>query len=83
MIYLIFTQAGLEDAKQSVFEDKATFWLNSGILSDSEVQQLSALGISINILTEAVDPTNEKQIIAAIESIETECPDTELFVEYL
>ncbi|PHS25615.1 MAG: hypothetical protein COA83_05445 [Methylophaga sp.] len=83
MIYLIFTQAGFEDAKQSVLESTATLWLNNGILSEGEIQQLSALGIRINILAKSIDPTNEREIVTAIESIETAYPDTELFVEYL
>jgi hypothetical protein len=83
MIYLIFSQAGFEDAKQSVFENNATLWVNNDSLTDTQLAGLLAAGIVVNTFKKPVDPTNEKQIIAAIESIETESPDTELFVEYL
>jgi hypothetical protein len=83
MIYLIFTQAGFEDAKESVLTNNATLWINDGILSDDQLKALSAAKITVNILEKPVDPANEKAIIAAIESIEIEHPDTELLVEYL
>ena len=83
MIYLIFTQAGFEDAKSSVLENNATLWINNGILSDEQLKSLSMASITVNMLIPLVDPTNEKAIIAAIESIEKEHPNAKLFVEYL
>ena len=83
MIYLIFTQAGFEDAEDSVLENNAILWINNGILSDQQIKALSTADITINTLTTFVDPTNEKAIMAAIESIETEFPNAKLFVEYL
>ena len=83
MIYLIFTQAGFEDAKSSVLENNATLWINKDILSDQQIKILSTANITINTLATFVDPTNEKAIMAAIESIETEFPNAKLFVEYL
>ncbi|MFW5446529.1 MAG: hypothetical protein ACKE8G_00190 [Methylophagaceae bacterium] len=83
MIYLIFTQAGFEDAKNSVLENNATLWINDGILSDEQLKALSTASVTVNILSTLIEPTNEKAIIAAIESIEIEHPDTELLVEYL
>lgn len=82
MIYLIFTQAGFDDAKKSIVENNTTAWINKGILSDAEIQALSSMSVNINILAKSIDPINEKEIIAAIESIETDNPDTELLVEY-
>ncbi|MBL1321155.1 MAG: hypothetical protein COA63_008865 [Methylophaga sp.] len=83
MNYLIFTQAGFEDAQENVLENNATLWINDGILSDKQLKALSSADITINILPILVNPTHEKEIFAAIETIETEYPDTELFVEYL
>ena len=89
MIYLIFTQAGFEDAQESVLANHATLWINQGVLLDKQTEILLKARITVNIFTTLVDPTNEKAIIAAIEGIEgiegieIEYPDTELFVEYL
>ena len=82
MIYLIFTQAGFDDAKKSIVENNATVWINKGILSDAEIQALSTMSVNINILAKSIDPINEKEIFAAIESIEIDNPDTELLIEY-
>ena len=83
MIYLIFTQAGFEDAQESILANNAMLWINEGILLDKQTEILLKAGITVNIFNTLVDPTNEKAIIAAIESIEIAYPDTELFVEYL
>ncbi len=39
MIYLIFTQAGFDDAKKSVLEDNATVWINNDIGSIMTLDQ--------------------------------------------
>jgi hypothetical protein len=83
MIYLIFTEAGFEEAKESILQDKATLWINDGILSKTQQALLSKNEIAVTVLKSSVNPSNEKDIMAAIESIEIEYPDTEILVEYL
>ncbi len=83
MIYLIFTEAGFEEAKESILQDKATLWINDGILSKTQQALLSTNEIAVTFLKSSVNPSNEKDIMAAIESIEIESPDTEMLVEYL
>lgn len=83
MIYLIFTAEGFEQAKTIVLEDKATLWLNDGVLSDSQQKELSIAKIDVNILPENADPKNEKSVLAALHYVEQQSPKTEIFVEYL
>ena len=83
MIYLIFTEVGFEEAKESILQNKAALWINRGILSEDQQTLLSENEIAVTILSILVKPSNEKDIIAAIESIEEECPNAEILVEYL
>ncbi len=83
MIYLIFTEVGFEEAKENILQDKAALWVNDGILSETQHTLLSENEIAVTILKSPVNPSNEKDIIAAIECIEIDYPDTEILVEYL
>ncbi len=83
MIYLIFTQDGFEQAKQNMIDRKAMLWINRAVLSDEQIVELSSAGIIVNLLEKSVNPANEKSIFTAIDLIEKECPDSELFVEYV
>ncbi len=83
MIYLIFTEIGFEEAKENILQDKAALWVNDGILSKTQQTLLSENEIAVTILKSSVNPSNEKDIIAAIESIEIDYPDAEILVEYL
>ena len=83
MIYLIFTQEGFEEAKSIVLEDKATLWVNDGILTNEYLAELTTAGITIHTLTDKIDPSDEKSVLAALKHVEQNSPKTEIFVEYL
>ena len=83
MIYLIFTQQGFEEAKSLVLEDKATLWVNDGILSNENLAELTTTGISVHTLNDKIDPSDEKSVLVALKHVEQNSPNTEIFVEYL
>ena len=83
MIYLIFTQEGLEEAQPTLLEEKATLWVNSDFLSEEQTSLLMQGGVDVQIFPEIVDTRNEKSIVAALKEIEKSAPKTEIFVEYL
>ena len=83
MIYLIFTQQGFEEAKNLVLTDKATLWINDGILSNEDLAILTTAGITVHTLTEKTDPSDEKSVLAAVKHVEQHSPKAEIFVEYL
>ncbi|RKZ80488.1 MAG: hypothetical protein DRQ35_02175 [Gammaproteobacteria bacterium] len=83
MIYLIFTQQGFEEAKNIILEDKATLWVNDGILSNENLAELTTTGISVHTLNDKIDPSDEKSVLVALKHVEQNSPNTEIFVEYL
>ena len=83
MIYLIFTPEGFAEAKSLVLEDKATLWVNDGVLSDKDSAELTTAGITIHILDIKINPSYEKSVLSALKHVEQNSPKTEIFVEYL
>jgi dTDP-D-glucose 4,6-dehydratase len=83
MVYLIFTAEGLTEAINDIIEDKATLWLNPDVLSEQQYAQLVNAKISINILDEAADPSNEKSVVKALEYVENTTGNTDILVEYI
>jgi len=83
MIYLIFTAEGLAEAIDDIIADKATLWLNPDVLSEQQYAQLVNAKISINILEEAANPSNEKSVVQALEHVENATGNTDILVEYI
>lgn len=83
MIYLIFTAEGLAEAIDDIIVDKAMLWLNPDVLSEQQYAQLVNAKISINILQEAANPSNEKSVVQALEYVESETGNTDILVEYI
>lgn len=83
MIYLIFSQEGFAEAKESLVADKAILWINQDFLSDEQVAELAQHNIELNLFAEFVDGGNDKSIDAALKPIEKNSPNTEILVEYL
>jgi hypothetical protein len=83
MIYLIFTAEGFDEAKDIIKQNKASLWVNDNVLSDSQKEELAAAKISVTILPNNADPKNEKSVLAAIQYVEQQSPNTEILVEFL
>jgi dTDP-D-glucose 4,6-dehydratase len=83
MIYLIFTAEGLAEAIDDIIADKAMLWLNPDVLSEQQYAQLVNAKISINILQEAANPSNEKSVVQALEYVESATGNTDILVEYI
>lgn len=83
MIYLVFTQDGFEQAQQMIVEDKAILWINADVLTDQQRAELDSAGIQVFTLADKADPSNEKSVLAALDYVEKNAPDCEIFVEYL
>jgi len=82
-IYLIFSQEGYEEAKESILADKATLWVNAGFLSDEQIAELNQANINLQIFSEIVNGSNEKSILQALKPIEDKEPKAEILIEYL
>jgi len=83
MIYLIFSQEGLAEAKESILADKATLWINADFLSEEQLAELKQENINIQLFSEFVDGGNEKSILQALKPIEEKEPKAEILIEYL
>ncbi len=83
MIYLLFTQEGLQQALSDIITDKAALWVNDGVLTEQQKVVLADESIEVSILPQSADPQNEKSVVAAIEYVEKASPNTEILVEYL
>lgn len=83
MNYLVLTRAGYEairDNGDTAAGDR--LWLNPSLLADDEYPSWRGSGVEFRILSEAVDPTDQSQIVEAIEVIEAEFPDEVVLSEY-
>lgn len=83
MIYLVFTQEGFQQAKPLIFEDKATLWINSDVLTQAQQAELSGANILVYTLPDKFDSSNEKSVLAALDYVEKNAPKCEIFVEYV
>lgn len=82
MIFVIFTEEGLLQAKADILAEKATLWLNPSLLEESDLTGFQEAGIEIHGLPEQVDTMNEKTVMAAVTHIENISPKTDILVEY-
>lgn len=83
MIYLIFTAEGFDEAKAIILEDQASVWVNDDVLTDTQQTELASENINVNVLPENANPKNEKSVLAALQYVEQQVPNTEIFVEYI
>ena len=73
--------AKLDDlVKEASDEDKEVSKEN---VSDKDLAELTTSGISIHTLTDKIDPSDEKSVLAALKHVEQISSEAEIFVEYL
>lgn len=83
MIYLIFTKEGLAQALEDIINEQASLWLNPDLLSEKQYAQLVNAKISINVLEQVADPSNEKSVVNALEHVEKMTGNNDILVEYV
>lgn len=83
MLFLIFTEEGLNEAADEVLQNKAELWLNPSLKQESDLSRFEQAGIEIQWLPEKVDANNEKAVLSALSFVEKHSNDKAIFVEYL
>jgi hypothetical protein len=83
MIYVIFTEEGLNSAVDEIVQDAASVWINPALSESKPKNDLSNKGISVHLLPQQTDPANEKAVVKAVEHVESQSTDKEILVEYL
>lgn len=83
MLFVIFTEEGLAEARAEVLGEKAALWLNPGLKQQSDLSVFEHAGIDIHALPYETDAANEKDVMAALAFVEKNSNDKAIFVEYL
>ena len=83
IIYLIFSQQGYEEAKQTLFSQQATLWVNHDFLSKKQLAELAQHSIAVHVFPENINGNHDKSIMQALLPIEQQHPNAEILVEYL
>ncbi|MET0963995.1 MAG: hypothetical protein ABWY05_14450, partial [Noviherbaspirillum sp.] len=78
MPYLILSRRGYDDLK-AAGPMPAALWLNHGVLTEEEIAQLRATGVTLELLPQPVDPDSAAQREAAARSLAGAAP---LWVEH-
>jgi|GEM_PF-611959 len=82
-LYLIFTEEGYTETKDTLIEASAALWINPNILDAKQLDMLEKAGIEPHILEQWVTPSDEKTIHNIIKQIEQRHDNIDLLVEYL
>lgn len=83
MIYLIFTASGFEQARTIIIDNSAQLWINEGVLTPQQINELGQHDVVITVLAKLVSPSDEKSIMQVIDRIEQQHPDAEILVEFI
>lgn len=81
--YLVLTRSGYEALRdEGSITETARLWCNTGVVADDERDHWLALGVGVRVLAEPVDPADQAEVVAAIETIEADFPDETVLAEY-
>lgn len=75
MIHLVLTRQGYDQLKAGLGTFTFEIWVNDGVLSDGELTELRAKGVSVTNFTAAIDPADPLDVARAIDTIRQHHPD--------
>lgn len=81
MIFLVFTQQGLDQIKATACEQRAVIWHNPALLTDVQMQQFSDSGVSLFALSESIAVEDDKAVYRALQEVENHTDDDEIYIE--
>ncbi len=81
MIIFILTSAGYKDAELSIKLPSSITWINDGILSTAELENLRSSGVEITNFTYRIDSRNGKVIDEALNTIMEHHPGEKIWIE--
>lgn len=79
MVLFILTREGLEDVRPIIAGNAV--WVNVGVLSDQEVDELRATGLDLTRFTIPVDPLSNDEMSEAVYTIAQHHPGQRIWVE--
>jgi hypothetical protein len=83
MLFIIFTQEGLDEASADILENKASLWLNPALKQESDLSRYEQAGIEIQWLPYAINANDDKAVLGALSFVEKHSSDKAIFIEYL
>jgi hypothetical protein len=82
MVIFVLTKVGFSDVSALAKEGNIPLWLNQGVLTQTEIDALRAIGLDVTDFTYKIDPKNEVQISEAIHTISEHHPGERIWVEF-
>jgi hypothetical protein len=82
MVFLILTKEGFKDLGRFLKENKHPIWVNQGVLSQAEIEDLRASGINLTDFTYHISIDDQKEINEAINTISEHHPGERIWIEY-
>ena len=81
MVIFILTSKGYKEMESVIKESNSPVWINEGILSDEEIEELRSQGIQLTNFSYLIDKTNQKEIQGALETIKEHHPGETIWTE--
>jgi len=82
MIYFILTKSGFEEVKGQLGHPPSPAWLNPGVLTKEEVDDLRRSGSDLTVFSSAIDPHDSEAITAELWIIQEHHPGKSIWVEF-
>lgn len=82
MTHFVLTRKGYDQLNADFDPFPFTIWVNDGVLSDDELAELRAKGVSVTNFTRAIDPSDPLDVAGAIDTIQQHHPNQSIWVEH-
>jgi hypothetical protein len=83
MVYLALTTRGARDALIVLRKVEDSIWLNCGVLSKEEIEQLRANGHDVTVFTRPIDLADREAILDAVATVDEHHPNETIWSEEL
>lgn len=81
MVVIILTPQGLTEMVDSI-EPGAQVWLNPSLANQVEQPDWQAKSLQVSVLPQEFDANKERAVVAALDFVEKQSNDPDIFIEY-
>jgi hypothetical protein len=81
MIYFVLSKPGFVALVARLGKVPSPIWVNSDVLTDSEISDLRQAGVSITNFLKSVGASNSTDYLAALDTIQEHHPGEQIWVE--
>ena len=83
MVFLVFTRQGYEELISQLRQSPSPLWVNAGILSITELEQLREKGNDVSNFSIVIDINDRLAIEDAINTVQQHHVGQRIWVEYI